>query len=160
MEEIQTFFDEHGRRPTCREMGSLRLRLHRMGSSLKEVCDEMGLPSKEDLADERNRNEVQAFFVEHGRRPLSTELKVLDTRLNRRGSSLKKLCDEMGLPSRQDSFRVQALEMVREFFADHGRRPRVREMCNLHHRLYAQGSSLMKICDEAGLPPRKRRRAS
>jgi len=154
-QEVQAFFDEHGRRPSCHEMASTDRWLRVQGTALRKLCDEMGLPGGAVFGRtmEGARQEIQAFFEEHGRRPYEADLNGASLWLRKEGTSLQKLCDEMGLPKHRDSWSAErARQEVQAFFDEHGRRPLVKENTALGHWLTRRGTSLSKLCDEMGLP--------
>ena len=95
--EVRDFFDKHGRRPKWKEVRSLTHRLRSNGMTLTALCDEMGFPDGKRTMGSAMA-EVRDFFGKHGRRPKSKDLANIDAWLRARGSSLRKLCDEMGLP--------------------------------------------------------------
>ena len=160
-EELQAFFDEHGRRPSANHLHTLDAWLRDHGSSLRKLCDEMGLPggARLDRTMESVRQEVQAFFDEHGRRPTQRDLRNTNAWLYARGSSLRKQCDEMGLPggARLDRTMESVRQELQAFYNEHGRRPVGREMTGVESWLRDHDSSIRKLCDEMGLPGGARR---
>lgn len=113
------------------------------------------------------RRDVAAFHDEHGHRPTQIDLRNHDAWLARRGSSLSKLCDEMGLtehrpvggaaPKWKHPHRYAADEVkerIRTFYREHGRRPYWAEMKKDAEYLSRNGASLTDLCDDLGIPRR------
>ena len=156
-QEIQEFFDEHGRRPTTVAKGALNAWLTSHGCSLHELADRMGLPGPIGPRSRRTmksaRRELQAFFDEHGRRPSKTELKGLRRWLEKRKLGIGRLGDQLGLPDSRHTMEGIRKEF-QEFFDEHGRRPMTKEFVTTDRWLRRpdQASSLHQLCDEMGFP--------
>jgi len=166
-DEIQAYYEEHGKRPklgTGREWKRWDSWLHDQGTSLRTLCIEMDLPGGIDLdrTIPRARIEIQAYYDEHGTRPdLSTgrEWRRWDSWLHDRGTSLRGLCDEMGLPGGIDLDRtvVRARDEIQAYYEEHGERPCVttgREWDRWNRWLHDRGTSLFRLCNAMGLPKR------
>ncbi len=133
--------------------------LYERGSSLRLLCNDMELPGgRPDPVTDRTlnsaRQEIQAFFDEYGRRPRRRDLYALNSWLQRRGSSIAKLCNEMGLPRDQNRNRTldSARQEIQAFYDRLGRRPVWKDLRGLDHWLRRHhGSSITKLCDEMGL---------
>lgn len=159
--KVVGFYEEYGRRPKTREMPNIaRWLCDHAGTSLQELCDELGIPSREQFTLEFCRAELRSFNAQHGRRPTVSEKRPLYTwlRTNTR-YSLATLCDEMGLPGRSNMRRTRRTcwKETQAFYDAHGVRPRVTDLVNTHAWLYNHGSSLTALCDEMGLPPRPKK---
>jgi cephalosporin hydroxylase len=167
---VQTYFDEHGKRPTeltGKEWMSWNKWLRSQGSSLRKLCGEMGLPGGRNLTRTMNgaKTAIQTYFDEHGKRPIILIGKEWDQWngwLSGQGSSLHKLCGEMGLPGGLNLTRTMdgARTAIQTYFDEHGKRPRKRankEWRNWSAWLYYRGSSLFKLCKQmvadGELPP-------
>jgi len=163
-EVLQAFFDEHGRRPTTEEMGAWCgwLRAHHKGNTLYGVCNEMGLPSRSGQSGKASvryskkevLQEVQKFYDREKRRPMSKEVRKCAGWLKRRGSSLRELCDEMGLPA--DGYTMEiARQELGKFNETHGHRPRHQDLPKLARWLRSQGISLPRLGEKMGLPAKR-----
>ena len=102
------------------------------------------------------KREFLFFCTEHGRRPkVKDGWRAIDAWLVRRGSSLKKLGDTLGVSGgrRTDRSLEEIRGKARAFFDEHGRRPLNEEFNKDNKWLYAHyKSSLQTLCDELGLP--------
>lgn len=98
--ETRKFCEDTGRRPSNRDMPCHEQWLQRQGSSLAKLCDELGLPGGRvfDRTRESIKAEVRKVFEDTGRRPSKNDMRSQDQWLRKRGSSIPKLCDELGLP--------------------------------------------------------------
>jgi hypothetical protein len=147
-----------------RTWGTMTTVLHRkygrrLATQIEALGGPRGLVLCRDL--EAIRKEIYSHFKTQGVRPTTQsgdDWWAIEGWLRRRHSTtLAKMCDEMGLPSRLNLKRsIQTAEQaVKGFFAAHQRRPVQEdgpEWRNWQGWLYRQGSSLFKICEALGLP--------
>lgn len=94
------FFAENGRRPQKTDMSAWNAWLGTHGKSLRILSDELGLPKERnyDRSLEKAREAMLEFFNEHGKRPAQADLQAWEGWLrNHHGSSVSRLCDELGL---------------------------------------------------------------
>jgi len=163
-EDLQAFFNEHGSRPTNKEMGAWCswLRAHHKGITLHGVCNDMGLSSRVAhpgkasvrLSKKQVTQEVQKFYDREKRRPMNKEVRKGADWLKRHDSSLRELCDEMGLPV--DGYTMEiARHEVGEFNETHGHRPRHRDLPKLARWLRSQDISLPRLGEEMGFSAKR-----
>lgn len=153
--EIRSFYQQHGRRPRTAEVASVYVWCRNHGTSLKDICDEMGLPHISQYTIELCRHRVSEFYETHGRRPKRGEVHL------ERGVhaviSLKELCDDAGLPRghRMGRTRESCRKKLLGFYQEHGRSPVPRDVWRIYQWLYERGISWRDFCRDAGLPPVK-----
>jgi len=167
-EKVFQFHASHGRRPSCKEMGSLPTWLkYHLDETLSDFCNEIGIPEDQPLRTRDSiRADVQAFYDEHGHRPTQRDFKNHDDWLQKQGSSISRMCDEMGLVGdrfgrRRRRSEKEIEQRVRAFYTEHGRRPTQADLPGDNRWLHRiLGSSLPKLCDAMGFPrsPPTRRR--
>jgi len=154
--EVLASYEKHGRRPSEQRLSATGQWLRYRGSSLRRVCDELGLPGGTNLGrtKEGAKTVTQGFFDKHGRRPVAQDLRAWDSWLRGRGSSLVVLCDEMGLPERTRIIRRKssATRMIRAFYQEQGRCPEPGEIPVLDRWLHKHALVLSLLCDELSLP--------
>jgi hypothetical protein len=160
---IQKFFLEHQRRPTLTDLPKWNDWLsYNEGLSIAKLSDEMGLPGGLVLGRTMQdaRDEILRFFEDHGKRPRGKDLIPVRSWLASQGTTMRKMCDELGLPAslRLDRSLKAAKREIRVFYEEHGRRPRVCDMgawnswLQAHHKL-----SVPRLCDQMDIPGGKRR---
>jgi hypothetical protein len=173
-QRVQQFFDEHGRRPGTKEMPNENAWLTRRGSSLRKMCDELGLPGLSKLpehfrtgrTEDSCRQELIGFYREHARPPVPSDVPNVYGWLHRKGVSWTRFCREAGIPDPGKGRAVgrhrrtveRCARKIRAFHKEHDRRPRSCDMPNVARWLLDHaGTSLQELCDELGLPPRPKK---
>lgn len=112
---------------------------------------------------ESARLEVQAFYDEHGKRPVVKEMPSLDGFMRRRSSTLGMLCDGAGLPKRKRrviyNWTIEyATAQIQDFFDRKKYRPTQVDLTEIdswlrhHHDL-----SVSMVADKLGLPGKPKR---
>ena len=194
---ILKYLEEHGKNPTSGTedaskycgfrpgvitWGGVNGKLGMQGSSISKLCIEMGLKTDTSLTLDDIKKGILKYFKEHGKvpeqrsgdaskyfgfRPGAITWVSIDGRLRLQGSSIFKLCAEMGLEiDMSDLTRKDIEKVVVEYFKEHGKVPRQRSgdasnyfgfqtrvttWDRVNRRLRIQGSSLSKLCIEMGL---------
>jgi len=158
-QQIQTFYEEKGYRPTGADLTELDgwLRYHH-GTSIRIIAEELEIPGRHKIREgiEDAINEVQSFYDEKEFRPTACDLPGLNYWLaQHHNSSVSRLCQELGMPGGRDYTRtMESVEnKIRKFFAEHKRRPTKKDNRKDDVWLKKQGSSLSKLCDKMGMPP-------
>ncbi len=159
--EIQSFFDEHGRRPVVKEMDALDVYMRRRHkSSLKKMCETMGLPKRKKKTKynwtlEDANQIVQTFYVEKGYRPTHTDLPELDGWLRYHFSTtVCAVANGLGIPGIKRNRTLEgAREEVQRFYDEKKFRPTAKDMMALNNWLTTKcGTSVSKICEELKIP--------
>lgn len=149
-QEIQEFFKEYGRRPTAKDLGSLNQWLSsHQGTTLSKLCDELGIDERRNYHRdmESAKQEVLAFYEEHGRCPTSATHSALNAWLLKQGVTLPQLCAEMGISKKRTLTSVK--NEILKWYARHGRRP---TSGSLGAWCRDKGTTLSRLCDDLALP--------
>lgn len=107
--------------------------------------------------------EVQAFYDEHGRRPVVKEMPALDGFMRRRGTTLKVLCTGVGLPRRKSHVVYNwtleyAKAQIQDFYDKRKYRPTQVDLTEIDSWLrHHHGLSISMVADELGLPGKPKR---
>jgi len=109
----------------------------------------------------RAREAVFAFYEEHDHRPRNRDMAGLTFWLRTAASlTLQRFCDELGLPpGRRTKHTLKTCkQVVTAFYEQHKRRPTIVEMSPVDQWLRSHaGTTLQKLGDELGFPPRGHR---
>lgn len=105
--KLREYFAETGKRPSANT--SLEFRqwnewLRRIDTTLSEECNKLGFPVvyRKDRTIEQCHEEILAHYKETGKRPVQNSSKRFNNWkawLSKRGLSLTKECDKLGLPA-------------------------------------------------------------
>lgn len=171
--EVQVFYREFGRRPSNKTDSSWNNHdqfLKRQGSSLKTLCDDLGLPERLKLNRTMDtlQTEIAEFFAVTGDRPhqrTNREWGLWDKWLrHNHATSLAKVCDE-AIPSTKSEWfsksrrdrRIAAIRRsAQQYFERTGCRPTSHSSKGWEKAaawLSTTGrTSLMAVCDDLNLP--------
>ncbi len=162
-EKILAFFKEHGRRPTGRKWAAVGSWLKLQGTTLSQLCDQLGLPGFFERG--RSLDTLEALIIEHfvatGSRPTARTSKDwrrwADWVKHNHQVTLPGVCDDLGLPPIVDLTRTwESVERrAREHFAETGQRPTSAQTwwCGTNQWLKrAHSVSLPEFLDRIGLP--------
>lgn len=162
--DILRYFKQNQKRPphaSSKEWVNNEAWLRRRGSSLRQLCDELGLPGPQwGRTLKAIQQDIRQYYKQHKKRPFERSSQLWlnhNSWLRRQGSSLRQLCDEMGLPEER-SFSRTVKSVEREltlYYKRYKRRPTEEESpfwTNHNNWLRKRGSSLRKLCNELGIP--------
>lgn len=157
--EVQAFYDKHGQRPVVKEMPSLDGFMRRRSSTLRMLCDDVGLPKRKrrviyDWTIEYATAQIQDFFDKKKYRPTQVDLTEIDTWLRHHHDlSVSIVADELGLPGKPKRSVDGALEEIKAFHRTKGYRPTARDMQGLNAWLMTNHNlSISKLCNQLGIP--------
>jgi hypothetical protein len=175
---LKDFLEKEGRRPSTRgsrdpQWRNLNMRLRKRGlPSIAQLCDQLGASGRLRRTREIVDQEIRSFYRRYGKRPTEAgswnEWHGHATWLRDQGTSLSEACDELdlsggGREDHDDSFTAIRKD-IKSYWEAHRTRPTAYsgpKWRNLSARLYRQGHSLSKLCDELGLPdPRTKSRTA
>lgn len=157
-QELRDYYEEHGQRPRHEDVAPLAQWLYSRGASLREVCDELGIPPRRTPRTmESARQELRDYYEEHGQRPRHEDVAALVEWLRCRGTLLGEMCDELGIPARRKATRKWTLQSARQevqaFYNEHGKRPTTRIMPSLARWVRRNlDMTFRAFCDELRLP--------
>lgn len=134
------------------------LRRQKPKMTLASLCDLLGISGRETRTLESTRAEIQAYFDVNGVRPsqhTSTFWKNVHQWAYTQGSSLRKVCDDMGLSGQKNFSRnVPSIKVeIEHHYRTTGEWPtqRTSDVWKRHSTyLYRQGVSLGQLCAEVG----------
>lgn len=165
--QIRSYYEKHGRRPsasTSQLWGSHNQWLaNHHDLSLTQLCTNLGIPEVSNrtrsLADVET--EIRSYYKKHGERPSVSihEWGIINAWLaNRHDTTLRKVCDALGLPIRFNLTRTRSLirKEIRAYYSKHKRRPFIKASneWQQHDAWLARhhDSSLFKECNLLHLP--------
>lgn len=165
--EIFDFFKRHGRRPQRGDLGGVTAWLEHKGDSLRRRCNFLGLPG--DISpnlgctQEEIDHLILGFVRSNDRRPSVSDLLAVHYWLYRRGSSLRRRCDELGLPpfvSKNARTQHGVDREIREFYQKNRRRPTCCDLPAVQVWLARNGSTINQRCRDLGIAVTRRNKGA
>lgn len=133
--------------------------MRRRGSTLKALCDDVGLPKRKrhvvyNWTLEYAKGQIQDFFDKKKYRPTQVDLTKIDSWLrNHHDLSVSMVADELGLPGKPKRSVDGALEEIKAFHRTKGYRPTAQDMQALNAWLMTNHNlSISKLCNQLGIP--------